>query len=146
MECAAGVTIPTVEIKLWRNILNPQPGDKQLVMRTITSRANAYSFTDLDRYDATVKEVAGSDPGYAYDSATHAVVVTVTDTNGVLSETWTVDGETDQRMSSRQLQAYGNGAGAADHQDHPVRDAADGQGLHLHADSWVLRQCQLRTF
>jgi len=51
------------------------------------------TFTAAGVYTYTVQEIDGSEPGYTYDTATHAVVVTVTDIGGVLSATWTVDGE-----------------------------------------------------
>ncbi len=60
---------------------------------------NAISYSVPGIYTYTVKETAGTDTGYTYDAAEHTVIVTVTDTNGVLNAAWTVDGETAQSIN-----------------------------------------------
>ena len=59
---------------------------------TITDQGAAtfgnITFTKTGEYTYTVKETAGSKPGYTYDATVHTVKITVTDVNGVLRAQW----------------------------------------------------------
>ena len=52
-------------------------------------------FTEPGTYSYTVEEVEGTEPGYAYDKATHTFTVTVTDNKGDLEAAWVVDDATE---------------------------------------------------
>ena len=57
------------------------------------------TYTQAGAYAYSVKEEAGTDTGYTYDAAEHAVVVTVVDNDGTLRATWTVNGESAEAVS-----------------------------------------------
>lgn len=81
----------------------PQDAHSGTSTLTITGAGKAtfgqITYTKVGTYSYVVKETAGTDTGYAYDTKEYNVTVRVVDLGGRLSASWTVGGQTMDALS-----------------------------------------------
>ncbi|MCQ2438465.1 MAG: Cna B-type domain-containing protein [Oscillospiraceae bacterium] len=86
------------EIRRFTFLLTDAAGNsiKTSVVDTGTAEFAKLTFNRPGTYTYTVTEVNDRAERYIYDGTKHTIVITVTDTNGILSLSWTGDGENEQ--------------------------------------------------